>query len=87
MLLIPRAYLHPQSGSSANVFSLHISAVTKLLTLAAAVAVFGRLLGILAAQQAAGVTILLACDSPAAFSSITRTVYAIEEGTLHLQGQ
>ncbi|WIA17366.1 hypothetical protein OEZ85_014227 [Tetradesmus obliquus] len=45
-----------------------------------------RLLGILAAQQAAGVTILLACDSPAAFSSITRTVYAIEEGTLHLQG-
>jgi hypothetical protein len=46
-----------------------------------------RLLSILAAQQAAGATILLASDSPAAFSSITSTVYTIEEGTLHLRGR
>jgi hypothetical protein len=45
------------------------------------------LLSILAAHQASGVTILLASDSPAAFSSITRTVYSIEEGTLQMQGQ
>jgi ABC-type branched-subunit amino acid transport system ATPase component len=41
---------------------------------------------ILAAQQAAGATILMASDNPAAYSSITRTVYVIDEGTLHLQG-
>jgi hypothetical protein len=54
---------------------------------AGAAAVLCRLHSILAAQQAAGVTILMASDNPAAYSSITPVVYTIEEGTLHLQGQ
>jgi hypothetical protein len=59
----------------------------QLSTGPAGAAVLCRLHSILAAQQAAGVTMILATSNPAAFSSITRTVYSIEEGTLCLQGK
>jgi hypothetical protein len=74
-----------QPHSCGSIYS--VAKTASLFTAPTGAAVLCRLHSILAAQQAAGATILMATDNPAAYSSITRTVYVIDEGTLHPQGQ